>query len=420
MDKPRLLLCCAILFGCSRGAVGSVPVAPNANGEASTSGAAPRSAALVTPPDRGAVTFTSLYSFKGLPDGEVPIGGLILFDGALYGTTKSGGSGGRGCGPYGCGAIVRVTLTGTETVLHSFTAYADGYKPFGGLTNVNGILYGTTEFAGAGSSCCGMVFKITLSGKKSAVYDFQGGSDGAGPTGTLLNVGGTLYGTTVGDGAGGNCGTVFKVLAHSPALAGTERALYGFKGGTGDGCNPLNAPLIELNGTLYGTTYVGGGQGVVFSVNPSGVETVLHKFGGGSDGVNPIAGLVALNGTLYGTTYQGGANGVNGGGTVFAITPSGTETVLHSFGTGADGVLPSGGLTALNGTLYGTTAAGGTNGQGTLFSITPSGTETVLHNFTGADRGEPSNNLIFIKGTFYGTTEIGGSANFGTVFSLAL
>jgi uncharacterized repeat protein (TIGR03803 family) len=256
-------------------------------------------------------------------------------------------------------------------------------------------------------------------GKESAVYDFQGGSDGRIPEATLLNVAGTLYGTTAGGGAG-NCGTVFKVLAHSPTLVGTERVLYSFLGGTGDGCNPTNAPLIELNGTFYGTTFVGGGQGVVFSVTPSGVETVLHKFGGGSDGINPIAGLVALNGTLYGTTYEGGANGVNGGGTVFAITPSGTETVLHSFGTGADGADPNAGLIVVNGTLYGTTAAGGTNGEGTVFSITPSGTETVLYNFSGADGAEPAANLLAVKGTLYGTTLIGGSANFGTVFSLTL
>jgi len=398
-ESLKLLSCCALFaFTTAIGIAGQST--PTSNGTAAGAG-------------RRAGAFTSLYSFKGAPDGQVPLAGLLLFDGALYGTTEWGGN--KGCSAYGCGTVFKVTMTGKETILHRFTAGPDGEYPFGGLTEIGGMLYGTTHDGGIGA---GRVFGITRSGKIRTIYDFRGGSDGALPTGTLFNVGGALYGTTVSDGAGGNCGTVFKVLAQAAAV-GTERPLYGFKGGS-DGCNPLNTPLIELNGTLYGTTYVGGAQGTVFSVTPSGTEAILHRFGGGSDGINPIAGLVALNGTLFGTTYHGGANGPNGGGIVFAITPTGTETVLHSFGTGSDGAEPDAGLVAVNDTLYGTTAAGGTSGKGTIFKITPSGVETVLHSFTGADGAEPVANLIDVKGTLYGTTAIGGSSNDGTIFSIAL
>jgi uncharacterized repeat protein (TIGR03803 family) len=88
-----------------------------------------------------------------------------------------------------------------------------------------------------------------------------------------------------------------------------------------DGAYPV-ASLIEVKGTLYGTTSGGGvnGSGTVFSVTPDGTEHVLHSFGSGSDGGSPLASLVDVNGTLYGTTFLGGG-GAFGLGTVFALKP---------------------------------------------------------------------------------------------------
>jgi uncharacterized repeat protein (TIGR03803 family) len=86
-------------------------------------------------------------------------------------------------------------------------------------------------------------------------------------------------------------------------------------------------------------------------------------------------------GNLYGTTSIGGTNGGEGDGTVFKISPTGMETVLHSF-SGSDGKLPTGGLIMdSTGNMYGTTMSGGANGDGTVFKISPAGTETVLHSF---------------------------------------
>ena len=75
-----------------------------------------------------------------------------------------------------------------------------------------------------------------------------------------------------------------------------------------------------MNGTLYGTTEEGGinGWGTVFSISISGAEKILHNFGSGSDGAYPLAALIDVNGTLYGTTAGGGAYEA---GTVFALTP---------------------------------------------------------------------------------------------------
>jgi len=146
--------------------------------------------------------------------------------------------------------------------------------------------------------------------------------------------------------------------------------------------------------------------------------TVLHSFTGGTDGASPQGGLVRDKaGNLYGTTASGGASG---NGVVFKLDTTGTETVLHSF-TGPDGTLPYAGLVGDKaGNLYGTTAFGGTLGDGTVFKVDTTGTETVLHSFTGADGGEPLwAALVRDKaGNLYGTTYGNGTFGYGVVFKL--
>ena len=105
---------------------------------------------------------------------------------------------------------------------------------------------------------------------------------------------------------------------------------------------------------------------------------MLHKFNS-TDGATPYdaSGLINVNGILYGTTKIGGKYDL---GTVFSISMTGVEQVLHSFGSSGanpDGTSPIAGLTNVNGTLYGTTSSGGKDNQGTVFSITPTGTEQV-------------------------------------------
>jgi uncharacterized repeat protein (TIGR03803 family) len=267
------------------------------------------------------------------------------------------------------------------------------------------------------------------------VYSFGGGSDGASPSGGLVDVGGTLYGTTSAGGSYSSCdyyqrsgcGTVFTVT-----LTGTEKVLYSFANAP-DGASP-NAPLIEVNGTLYGTTYFGGSRscygsiyancGTVFSITPSGTEEVLHSFSGGpSDGAYPLGELIDVSGTLYGTTNEGGdfftRHGYAARGTVFSVTTTGTEKVVISFGSNHNGAYPEAGLIYVGGKLYGTTKSGGRHGFGTVFSVTPGGTEKVLHSFgSGTDGADPVATLIELKGRLYGTTTAGGSYGEGTVFRI--
>ncbi|HLY03286.1 MAG TPA: choice-of-anchor tandem repeat GloVer-containing protein [Candidatus Cybelea sp.] len=384
-----------------------------------------------TPPVRPA--YSVLYSFKGGNDGRDPHAGLVNVNGTLYGTTEYGG-GSCHARCFG-GTVSAITTSGAETVLHSFVNRSgDGKDPRAGLIEVDGTLYGTTLVGGA-TCYCGTVFKVTLSGAETVLHSFAGEPDGVSPdAAVLLNVNGTLYGTTIHGGSGScskngisGCGTVFSITT-----SGKESVLHRFAGKP-DGARPY-AGLINVNGTLYGTTESGGancssrnGCGTVFTITTSGAEKVLYSFKGGSeDGEYPTqAGLLDVNGTLYGTTEYGGTNHW---GTIFSITTSGKETVLHSFGSTGDGVLPHGGLLDVNGTLYGTTSNGGTgsclrygdaHGCGTAFKITTSGKETVLHSFGSSGDGKyPYASLINVNGTLYGTTTAGGAKDYGTVFSI--
>jgi uncharacterized repeat protein (TIGR03803 family) len=180
------------------------------------------------------------------------------------------------------------------------------------------------------------VYELDTTGKETLLYSFSGGADGGDPDSVLLLDKGNLYGTTANGGTGcgvTGCGVVFKL---SPQSEGTwlESVLYTFCSLTNcaDGESPGDSLIMDRAGNLYGTTYFGGAYrncngdacGVVFKLDATGKETVLHSFTGGTDGAFPYAGL-AIDGSsnLYGTTGSGGAKcyGSNTCGVVFELTP---------------------------------------------------------------------------------------------------
>lgn len=342
-----------------------------------------------------------LHRFLDQSHGNYAASPLIYVDGSLYSTTRFGGSDAGG-------VVYRISTRGVQSVLHRFSGDGDGRQPAAGLVDVNGTLYGTTSAGGAAGH--GTVYSITTSGEEKVLYSFRDRPDGAKPWAPLINVGGTLYGTTDSGGAHGK-GTVFSV-----STKGVEKVLHSFGGPPADGEFPV-AGLLDVNGTLYGTTQWGGDGcgvphhcGIVYSITTSGKESIVYNFRG-SDGAFPHAGLIDAGGTLYGTTWAGGAND---NGTVYSLTMQGQEKVLHDFGAGDDGRAPYAGVIDMNGMLYGVTAAGGGrskqcrigSGCGTLYSVSMAGAEQVLHSFTGgSDGGYPVANLIAVKGTLYGTTE---------------
>jgi uncharacterized repeat protein (TIGR03803 family) len=353
-----------------------------------------------------------LYSFVGGSNGENPYSGLTDVNGVLYGTTV-----GPGDGSVTYGTVFKITTSGADKVLYRFKALPDGEQPAARLTDVGGVLYGTTQKGGDANND-GTVFKITTSGTESVIYRFAGGSDGSDPGSALTNVNGILYGTTFHGGDAKGDGTVFEITT-----AGVESVLYRFPGG-GEGANP-SAGLTNVDGVLYGTTQFdrnGFGAGTVFKITTAGAESVIYRFGGANDGFIPRGDLTNVNGVLYGTTFGGFANNQTYG-TVFRVTTSGAEKVLHGFGGGNDGGYPNGDLTNVNGVLYGTTIEGGGNGKsaGTVFKITTSGVKSSVYRFEGGSDGmEPEAGLTYVNGVLYGTTAYGGTNGHGTVFSLSL
>ena len=273
----------------------------------------------------------------------------------LYGVTTAGG-------PFGTGAVFRVSRDGTDfDVLHTFAADTD--------TTTSGLV-------------------IT--------------ADGAAPRGQLLQVGEFLYGTTAQGGANGR-GTVFRIgldgngfeLLHE-FTATTNDATTG-QPENPDGSTPT-AGLVDGNdGFLYGVTTVGGtdGLGVVYSIAVTdGAFEVVHHFDG-ETGARPAAELLlGSDGKLYGTTSAGGVDASNAAstlGTIFAIdrwAAGANLTRLHSF-DGTVGTAPASRLVQLgDGDFVGTAGGGGNCGYGAIYRYRADGTA-----FEGNDRcGRSRNN----------------------------
>jgi uncharacterized repeat protein (TIGR03803 family) len=229
----------------------------------------------------------------------------------------------------------------TEKVIYSFGGGSAGSNPMGALVaHRAGKLYGTT--AEGGSSIArwaarhdlpvGTSSHLGWSRTETVLYRFTAGSDGAAPESNLIfDAAGSLYGTTAGGGDPSSDGTVFRLTPPSaPGGAWTETVLYRFAGPS-DGKVPLAGLVFDQKGNLYGTTVFGGttSAGIVFQLTPPATEggawteTVLHTFGHGNDGLDPEAGLIFDNrGALYGTTITG---------TVFADSSIRTERAVQLY-----------------------------------------------------------------------------------------
>jgi uncharacterized repeat protein (TIGR03803 family) len=348
----------------------------------------------------GVWNYEAAYTFKlydaahGSTDGQTPQGLVMDDSGNLYGTTNRGGN----CPSNttsGCGTVFKLTPVSSgwgERILYNFcpeTNCVDGSSPVGGpILDSVGNLYGTTTIGGAHDG--GTVFRVDPSGVETVLYSFPSKTttDVAYPTGPLLfDSAGNLYGTALDGGTTSTscpqgCGGVFELSATGGG-AWTERVLYLFTGGN-DGAEPTGNLALDSAGNLYGTTSIGGtaGFGVAFQLTPTTNGpyqlSTLHSFQGASDGINPTSGLTRdAAGNLYGVTGTGGtlAGGGAADGTVFELSPmtgSGwSESILHNFGAGTDGIIPFGPV-ILDGTgnIYGTTELGGVPDGGIVFELT--------------------------------------------------
>ncbi len=289
-----------------------------------------------------AQTFTILHSFSSFgapppPEGGTPLDSLVYSNGMLYGTTEFGAS--------GQGTVFSVNSDGSGyTNLHAFTPLnpvpttgnKDGANPACTLIVSGNLLYGTT--LNGGSNGDGAVFVATLDGTVvKTLYSFTNGADGANPAGSLTLSGGTLFGTAK-NGGHSYSGTIFSIETNGTGFTN----LYTFTNGM-DGAYPTGG-LVLLGDTLYGTAEDGGidSAGTVFSIktNGSGFAS-LYNFAF-DDGESPMAGLTLVGTTLYGTTSDGGASF---SGNLFAIDTNGSNfTNFYSFTGANDGSAPEAAL----------------------------------------------------------------------------
>jgi uncharacterized repeat protein (TIGR03803 family) len=346
------------------------------------------------------------------------------------------------------GTIFKITALGNRTQLFALKEFGGckqntecfGVYPLAGLVEASDKnFYGTTVDGGTGGG--GVMLKVNplAPPPPTVLYNFTSPSNSPGAT-PIQGSDGDLYGTTYDvDLFQQFTGSVYKL-----SLTGEFTTLYNFCSLTNcaDGSRPYSPVIEGADDNLYGTTYTGGlsatGAGTVFKLTPTGVLTTLHAFGSQSpDGGYPVGGLVqGTDGNLYGVTPQGGKYGF---GMVFKITTAGTFTIVHSFNS-TDGSTPQGGLMqATTGLFYGTTTGGAPatcSGStcGTVFSldvglapfaalVLPAGkigdtAEILGQGFTGATtvtfNGVPAANFTAVSDTYL-TAVVPGGATTGTV-----
>jgi uncharacterized repeat protein (TIGR03803 family) len=346
---------------------------------------------------------TTLHHFTGAADGAHPNALSVGRNGALYGSTQSGGA-------NDSGTLFKISAGQVQT-LYSFTGLADGERPNGGLVERPEGWFGTTFRGGANGF--GTLFKLDTNNVLTTLFTLDH-TDGVLPmAGLSLSPNGDLFGAAY-EGGVNHYGTLFRF-----DKAGAFSVQLPF--GSTNGAFPASPLALASDGKFYGTTYKGGesGKGTVFAITPAGSFASPASFDG-TNGAFPVASVTQVDdGSFYGATTAGGVYGL---GNLFQITSDGLLTNVFSFTGQADGSHPrSTMLLSRDGNLYGTTQNGGAFGFGTIYRLAPGGALTTIAQFDGYNGANPDASLVEAPdGTLYGTTQNGGAADAGVIFQLSV
>ncbi len=267
--------------------------------------------------------FDEIHTFTGA-DGAGPEGGLLAYNGSLYGVTAYGGA-----APF-AGTVFASDASGGVTTLHAFIQ-TDGAQPSAHPIRVGSGWVGTTMNGGPGFS--GTVYRIADGGDFSTLCAF-GQGDGSNAAGALVQASdGDLYGTTLNGGLYSE-GTIFRLTPE-----GDASPLHSFD--VLDGRYPRGGLVQGSDGALFGTTFAGGGsgEGAAFRMDLSGTFSLLRSYSDDTTGYLPSFLTIGSDGEMYGPTGEGGACGA---GVLYHLGTDGTVANLHDSCSGVVGPLASG------------------------------------------------------------------------------
>jgi uncharacterized repeat protein (TIGR03803 family) len=309
-------------------------------------------------------TLATVYTFTGAADGNCPDWELAEGpDGNFYGVT----SGGNATTPYG--TIFKVTPAGSLTTLYTYCGTTNclarpkspgfiGQQPALILGN-DGNFWGTSQ-AGGSAGGCGSVIKITPSGTLSVVYTFTCGADGGTPEPALvLGADGNFYGTAKSSADATSTMLVGEVFKLTPS--GTLTVLHEFCSSAGcssDYGTPVGAPVLGHDNNLYGVANFVSGAGMVYEVVTA--TGAVNAVASPSFNFEWTMRLAGQDGNIYGGGEDYAFQYTPGGGIFFWNGTANTNPIGGLIGLVQDG----------KGNFYGQSSEGGSNLIGSIFTAT--------------------------------------------------
>ena len=318
-------------------------------------------------------------------------------------------------GTMGCIAIVlspaqsplaygQVAPGYTFTTLAAFNGANGSDQSWSNLTLVGSTLYGTTSNGGPAGN--GNIFSISTNGAGGIndLYDFPADfGTGGKPEASLIQVGGSLYGTAGWGGPNGSAGTIYSINANATNQGNANFKVVGWfpnNGVNADGCPGSGVTLVGTN--LYGVNGFGNNTGSLYALPASSTGQLVDTYF--RFNLSPPGSGIYSN--LYGGAYVPAAVGIGGdAGDGFAVKTAGSTTTLYGVnggGTNGAGVLYS---VTLNSGPY-LSSSGHSFNYNTLYSFTTSGTN---------DGSYPQGTLVLSPDgkTLYGMTQMGGTIGYG-------
>ncbi len=291
----------------------------------------------------------------------------------FYGMTSEGTEGGQG-------SIFKYKISDpTKPLLvHSFKVVAPGNSPDKvALKELpDGQIWGTTGYGGKYNR--GVLFSYNPASNTYTVRHHFNGSDGSVVlSGIMLAKDKMIYGGSFRGGRG-DSGVIYRLDPANDAFTKLfDLAEYQLAGIT-------DRLMQHSNGRIYGTCFVGGGGGAIFSFDPDNPATlkVEHLFEN-STGRQPVGGVTEYKGILYGVTRIGGDNRI---GVLYSYDPADQSyTVLRHLDR-SSGSVGIGAMTLYNDKLYGLLSNGGAANFGVLYSFDPnSKAYNMIQFFPGPD-----------------------------------